>query len=126
MSGIKGTNTRPELIVRQYLHSQGFRYRLHVKELPGRPDLVFSRFRTVVFVHGCFWHQHKGCKYATMPATNPEFWSQKLQANCARDMLNEEKLRALGWKVLVIWECQIAADALGKLASSISGAGVDE
>jgi len=110
MSGIRAKNTKPELVVRQYLHQRGLRYRLHVETLPGRPDIVFPRHHTVVFVHGCFWHHHDGCKYATMPASRQEFWANKLSENVARDQYQIATLQELGWKVLVVWECELRHD----------------
>lgn len=107
MSAIRGKNTKPELLVRKILHSQGFRFRLHVKDLPGNPDIVLPKFRTVIFVHGCFWHQHFDCKYAVMPKSNREFWQKKLENNIARDARNISNLTTLGWKTLVVWECEI-------------------
>lgn len=105
MSHIRGKNTKPELIVRRLVHSMGFRYRLHRKDLPGKPDLVFPRLRKVIFVHGCFWHMHN-CRYgAVKPATNPEFWDKKRQSNVQRDLLVQEKLSSLGWDALIVWEC---------------------
>jgi DNA mismatch endonuclease (patch repair protein) len=106
MSGIRGTNTQPELRVRRHLHAAGLRYRLHMKGLPGRPDLVLPRFRTAVFVHGCFWHQHPGCRFATRPGTNAEFWQAKFATNRERDQRKEAELRVLGWRVEVVWECE--------------------
>ncbi len=106
MAAIGSADTKPELRVRRYLHAQGFRYRLHVSGLPGRPDLVLPRFRTVIFVHGCFWHRHPGCTYATKPATRPEFWRAKFEANVARDRKVSEQLLAMEWIPLVIWECE--------------------
>lgn len=106
MSAIKGINTRPEMCVRRYLHAAGLRYRLHDRELPGKPDLVFPRNRVAVFVHGCFWHQHSMCKYATMPASNVDFWNRKFAANVGRDKLTREQLTDMGWTVLTIWECE--------------------
>lgn len=106
MAGIKDKDTQPELIVRKYLHSQGIRYRLHRSDLPGKPDLVFPRFGCVVFVHGCFWHRHKGCSYAATPKSRQEFWAHKFGSNIERDRRNNKQLRRLGWHVLVIWECQ--------------------
>lgn len=106
MSGIKGKDTGPELAVRRYLHAAGLRFRLHDKLLPGRPDLVLPKFRSVVFVHGCFWHRHEGCRYATSPATRPDFWSKKFSRNIQRDIDNDRALRMAGWQVLTIWECQ--------------------
>lgn len=119
MSGIQGKNTKPELLARKYLHSSGFRYRLHAKELPGKPDLVFPKYKAVVFVHGCFWHQHPRCKLATMPASNVEFWKQKLGANRERDQRNKRMLKALGWSVLTVWECQLDDRHLFDLAEKI-------
>ena len=107
MSGIRGKNTRPELKVRRYLHARGFRYLLHDRRLPGQPDIVLPRYRTVVFVHGCFWHRHPGCQYAYTPRTRVEFWRSKLQANRARDLRVTSELRDLGWEVVTIWECAL-------------------
>lgn len=106
MSKIKGGNTAPEMIVRRLVFSMGYRYRLHRKDLPGRPDLVFRSRKSVVFVHGCFWHQHKGCKKATIPKTRTEFWSKKLNRNAERDVEVRKALTKLGWRVLTIWECE--------------------
>jgi len=105
MAGIKGRDTGPELLVRRVAHKLGLRFRLHRKDLPGRPDLVFPRHRLAVFVHGCFWHRHPGCRYAYTPKSRIEFWAKKFAENVARDRRTEETLRNLGWKVLVIWEC---------------------
>lgn len=107
MSGIRGKNTKPEILVRKYLHGRGLRFRLHVKELPGKPDLVFPRYRTVVFVHGCFWHHHAGCKYATTPSNRADFWKNKLSENVARDQYQVAALNGIGWRVLVVWECEL-------------------
>ena len=107
MSGIKSKNTKPERLIRSFLHRQGFRFRLHDKRLPGRPDLVLPRYRAVVNVHGCFWHQHHGCRFAYMPASNRAFWKQKLEGNVARDLRNEAALCELGWRVLTVWECEV-------------------
>lgn len=106
MAGIRGQDTAPELAVRRVAHRMGLRFRLHRKNLPGRPDLVFPKHRLVVFVHGCFWHQHKGCHYAYMPKSRTEFWSEKFAQNLARDKRQERALRDLGWQVLVVWECE--------------------
>lgn len=105
MAGIKGRDTKPELAVRRIAHKLGLRFRLHRKDLPGRPDLVFPRRRLAVFVHGCFWHRHDGCRYAYTPKSRVAFWTKKFAENVARDRRNEEALRDLGWRVLVIWEC---------------------
>ena len=107
MGGIKGANTKPERDLRAALHAQGFRYRLHAKNIVGRPDLVFPKYRAVVFVHGCFWHRHEGCRYATTPATRPEFWQAKFEANVARDKRAETELQAAGWRVAIVWECAL-------------------
>jgi DNA mismatch endonuclease (patch repair protein) len=106
MAKIKGKNTKPEITVRSVCHALGLRFRLHRKDLPGRPDLVFPKRRLCLFVHGCFWHQHPGCKYAYQPKTRPEFWLPKLQKNVVRDHNAKAELEALGWKVAIIWECQ--------------------
>jgi len=107
MVGIRGKNTKPEILVRQFLNSQGFRYRLHVKDLPGRPDLVLPRYRTIVFVDGCFWHGH-ACQGGRVPGSNSEFWVAKITANRARDRRNQRTLKTAGWQVLRVWECQLA------------------
>jgi len=106
MSRIKGKDTKPEMLIRQGLHARGLRYRLHDRSLPGRPDLVFQRHRTAVFVHGCFWHAH-GCALSKLPATRQEFWQPKLAKNAERDRKAVNALRAAGWRVLVIWECAL-------------------
>jgi DNA mismatch endonuclease (patch repair protein) len=105
MSGIRGTNTRPEMVVRRGLHAAGYRYRLHVAKLPGKPDIVLPRYRVSIFVNGCFWHRHKRCHYTTTPATRNEFWQQKFKGNRLRDQRNTEALVSMGWKVVVLWEC---------------------
>lgn len=107
MAGIKGKDTKPELTVRKALHARGLRYRLHAKELPGKPDIVFPKYRAVVFVHGCFWHRHEGCRFATTPATRPEFWNEKFAANVSRDIRNERALENAGWRHRTVWECDI-------------------
>lgn len=107
MSGIQGKNTRPELLVRKYLHGRGLRFKLHAKELPGKPDLVFPKYKTVVFVHGCFWHRHSGCKHATTPNNRKHFWTNKLSENVERDAYQIAALGGLGWRVFVVWECEL-------------------
>ena len=106
MSRIRGRGTKPELIVRRITHRLGFRFRLHRKDLPGRPDIVFPRYRAVIMVHGCFWHRHPGCKHASIPKTRKLFWKNKLEDNVARDRRNETALLELGWRVMVIWQCE--------------------
>lgn len=107
MSGIRGKNTKPEVTVRKYLHGEGFRFRLHSANLPGKPDIVLPKHKCVIFVHGCFWHQHEECAYATLPKSNVCFWERKLSTNVKRDFFVQEQLAELGWRVLVIWECEI-------------------
>ena len=108
MSRISGRNTQPELVVRSVLHRLGYRFRLHGEGLPGRPDIVLPRHRAIVFVHGCFWHHHSGCRFAYRPKTNVAFWSDKFKQNVERDSRNRRELRRLGWHVIVVWECQTA------------------
>lgn len=105
MAGIRGKNTQPELKVRRYLHKHGFRFRLHKCDLPGQPDIVLPKWKAVVFVHGCFWHRHAGCRYATTPASNAEKWQIKFDENVARDQRDIAALKRMGWKVMVVWEC---------------------
>jgi DNA mismatch endonuclease (patch repair protein) len=107
MAAIKSRNTDPELTVRRKLHSMGFRFRLHRKDLPGKPDIVLPKYNAAVLVHGCFWHQHQGCVLAHWPRSREEYWGPKLARTIARDHENSEKLRRLGWKVIVVWECEI-------------------
>jgi len=115
MAKIKGGNTAPEIRVRKLLHSLGYRFRLHSRELPGKPDIVLPRHGKVIFVHGCFWHGHSRCPRATLPTTNPEFWRKKTEGNKARDRRVARKLRRMGWGVLVVWQCQTSnLDSLSK------------
>jgi DNA mismatch endonuclease (patch repair protein) len=107
MSRIRSGNTKPELALRSLLFARGLRYRLHRKDLPGKPDLVFQQYKSVVFVHGCFWHYHQECREGRVPSTNTRFWQEKLSKNVARDETNTLKLLAAGWKVIVVWECEI-------------------
>lgn len=118
MSRIKGCNTGPERIVRSILHRMGYRFRLYRKDLPGKPDITLPKHKTVVFVHGCFWHRHKGCKDATMPKTRRIFWQNKLQSNAARDRIKQRSIRHLGWRVIIVWECETKMQA--KLVSRLS------
>ena len=105
MAGIRGRNTKPEMFVRSCLHRAGFRFRLHVKDMPGRPDVVLPRFEAAIFVHGCFWHRHAGCPLATTPASNVDKWKTKFRENVKRDRRNVESLREAGTRVAIIWEC---------------------
>ena len=107
MAAIRGKDTAPELAVRRILHAMGLRFRLHRKDLPGRPDIVLPKHRTVVFVHGCFWHRHEDCRYTTTPKTRQEFWQAKFAANVERDRRNRTDLQQLGWRVIVVWECEL-------------------
>ena len=110
MSAIKSKNTKPEIKVRKVLHSMGYRFRLHSKDLPGSPDIVLPKYKTVIFVHGCFWHRHENCKYASTPKTRQEFWNKKFKENINRDNLNQANLSLKGWKIIIIWECQLKGD----------------
>ena len=124
MSHIKSTDTKPEVIVRKYLFSKGLRYRKNDKRYPGNPDIVLPKHKVCVFINGCFWHQHSGCRYATIPKSNQEYWIPKLQRNVERDNTNIEKLTQNGWKVITVWECElkkdIIAQTLEKLLYSIT------
>lgn len=110
MSCIKGKNTKPEEIVRKALFAKGFRYRKNDRRLPGTPDIVLSKYRTVIFVNGCFWHGHKGCKYFVVPKTNTEFWLNKINSNIDRDTIKATQLKELGWRVITVWECELKKD----------------
>ena len=107
MAAIKGKDTKPELIVRKYLFSRGLRFRVQVRALPGNPDIVLPKYKTVIFVNGCFWHGHEGCRYFRLPKSNVRFWKEKIERNVARDVRNEAELTALGWRVIRVWECEI-------------------
>ena len=107
MSRVTGKNTKPEILVRKMIHAMGFRFRIHRKDLPGRPDIVLPRFHKAIFVHGCFWHGHKGCIRATRPTTNTDFWNKKIDSNMKRDRRNKEALKKDGWESLAIWACQL-------------------
>jgi len=108
MAGIQGKNTSPELVIRRGLHAVGFRFRIHADQLPGKPDLIFPKYKAVIFVHGCFWHGHT-CRYFKIPKTRTEFWVEKIGKNRRRDELQIEALRVLGWRVLIVWECAVRA-----------------
>ncbi len=107
MSQIRCKNTSPERKVRSLLHRMGYRFSLNRQELPGKPDIVLSKYKTVVFVHGCFWHRHKGCKESTMPKSRTDFWKQKFKDNVKRDIIAQRQLRRAGWQVLIVWQCQV-------------------
>ena len=109
MSKISGKETKLEILVRKYLFSQGFRYRKNVKNLPGKPDIVLPKYKAVIFVNGCFWHGHENCKKSALPATNTEFWREKISGNIIRDKENIQKLREMGYKVITVWQCELTA-----------------
>jgi len=119
MSQIKGKDTKPELIVRKFLFANGFRYRLHDKKLSGKPDIVLPRFKTIIFIHGCFWHGHTNCKYFVMPKTRTNFWKAKILGNKNKDIINTRTLKKNGWKVLTIWECQLKRNKVDKTLKKI-------
>ena len=113
MSRIKGRDTTPEVLVRKSLHRAGFRFRLNVRDLPGRPDIVLPKYRAVIFVNGCFWHRHEGCAKTTTPKSNVEFWQKKFSDTIARDRRNKRELETLGWQVITIWQCEIESNLDG-------------
>lgn len=121
MSGIRSRNTRPEMAVRHALFAAGFRFRLHRRDLPGVPDIVLPGRKVAVFVHGCFWHRHEGCRYAKLPATRPDFWKAKLDGNAERDMRTVRALQVMGWRVLIVWECAVRdAETLSALPTTLA------
>ncbi len=107
MAAIKGKNTKPEMLVRRFLHANGFRYKLHDKNLPGKPDIILPKYKTVIFVHGCFWHGHKNCKYFVIPKTRTEWWLNKINGNIANDVKAAKALKKEGWKIINLWECNL-------------------
>jgi DNA mismatch endonuclease (patch repair protein) len=121
MAGIKGKNTKPEMLVRRCLSAAGIRYRLHRRDLPGAPDISLPGAKVAILVHGCFWHVHAGCRFAASPATRPEFWRAKLQGNVERDEEAIAKLAMLGWRVLVVWECATRPDSMAGLSKELLG-----
>jgi DNA mismatch endonuclease, patch repair protein len=129
MAGIRGKNTTPEVRLRKALHGAGFRFRLHSAKLPGRPDIVLPKFRAALFVHGCFWHRHEGCRNASVPKSNVKFWESKFARNVERDTANVAGLKAAGWRVAIIWGCAIRkrgeADVAAELANWLNGGGVE-
>lgn len=120
MSRIGSKDTKPELVVRRGLHAQGFRYRLHNRELPGKPDIVFFRYRAVIFVHGCFWHAHENCKFFTLPKSNAAFWQEKLYSNRDRDQISIRRLKERGWRVMIVWECATRKLSSDRVIDAIS------
>lgn len=112
MRQIKGKNTKPETLVRKFLHVNGFRYRLHDKKLPGKPDIVLPKYKTIIMVHGCFWHGHEGCKYFVIPKTRTQWWVDKINRNKEKDMESKTELQKKGWKIITVWECELKPDRM--------------
>lgn len=119
MSRIKGKDTKPEMLVRKFLHAQGFRFRLHVKDLPGKPDIVLPKYKTAIFVNGCFWHGHEGCRYFVVPKTRTEWWLNKININKANDLKKQATLEELGWKVVRLWECELKSTNVVKALAEL-------
>ena len=119
MQSVRSNDTTPELVVRSFLFRHGFRFRLHVKTLPGHPDIVLPKYKTVIEVRGCFWHRHSGCRQATTPSTNVEFWQEKFSRNVERDKKTERQLKELGWNLIVVWECELKSDEFLKSIPSL-------
>lgn len=119
MANIRGKETKPEIIVRKFLFSKGFRFRKNVKKLPGTPDIVLPKYNTVIFIHGCFWHRHKNCKKAQLPETRKQFWEKKINGNVQRDQDNIRELKKVGWNVIVLWQCQLRKRKWEKLQNSL-------
>ena len=119
MSRIRSKDTRPEMLVRRFLHKNGFRYRLHVKNLPGKPDIVLPKYKTVIFIHGCFWHGHEGCKYFVVPKTRTEWWLNKIRGNTENDANSESLLTDTGWKIIKIWECELKKQFVDKTLQNL-------
>ena len=119
MSQIRGKDTKPEELVRKYLFSQGFRYRKNDSRLPGKPDIVLPKYRTVIFINGCFWHKHEGCRFFVWPKNNADFWRKKILSNVERDQRNYAELQQLGWNIIVVWECELKKELLLKTFNKI-------
>ena len=119
MSMIKGKNTKPEMLVRKFLHTNGYRYKLHDKSLPGKPDIVLPKYKTVIFVHGCYWHGHKNCKYFVVPKTRTEWWLNKINGNIANDEKAAKALKKEGWKIITIWECNLKPAKVAKTLNAL-------
>jgi DNA mismatch endonuclease (patch repair protein) len=125
MAKIKGKNTKPELLLRSALFQLGLRYRIHVKTMPGKPDIVLAKYKTAIFVHGCFWHYHKDCREGRIPSSNSKFWKEKLERNISKDKMHVEALELAGWNVIVVWECEIEKQldmTLNKIVSMLKKA----
>ncbi len=119
MAAIKGKNTKPEMLVRRFLHANGFRYTLHDKTLPGKPDIVLPKYKTVIFVHGCFWHGHKNCKYFVVPKTRTDWWLNKISGNIANDVKATNALKKDGWKIINLWECNLRPARVEKTLNAL-------
>lgn len=119
MSRIRGKDTKPEILVRRFLFSKGFRYRLHDKRFPGKPDMVLPKYKTLIFVHGCFWHGHEGCKYAVIPKTRTEWWKNKIEQTKVKDEENISTLKSMGWEVIEVWECELKKNKKEKTLESL-------
>ncbi len=119
MSQIKGKNTKPEMLVRRFLHAKGFRYRLHVKNMPGKPDIVLPKYKTVLFIHGCFWHGHEGCKYYVVPKTRTEWWLNKINGNIENDAKATQALIKDGWKIITLWECELKPKTIDQTLTTL-------
>jgi DNA mismatch endonuclease (patch repair protein) len=119
MSRIRAKNTKPEMLVRKFLHAQGFRYKLHDKRLPGKPDIVLPKYKTVIFIHGCFWHGHKDCKYFIVPKTRTEWWLNKINSNIANDTKAVKALKKEGWKIINLWECDLKAIRVERILANL-------
>ena len=119
MAKIRGDETQPEIVVRKFLFSKGFRFRKNVKTLPGKPDIVLPKYKAVIFIHGCFWHKHKNCKKAQLPETRKEFWEKKISGNVERDKKNIRQLKKAGWQVIVLWQCQLGKKQSDKWQNSL-------
>jgi DNA mismatch endonuclease (patch repair protein) len=121
MSMIRSKNTKPEILVRKFLHAQGFRFKLHDKKLPGKPDIVLPKYKTVIFIHGCFWHGHRGCKYFVTPKTRTEWWLNKINSNVANDLKAVKALRKENWRIINLWECDLKSNKINKTLPKLPG-----
>lgn len=119
MSRIRSKDTRPEMLVRRFLFSKGFRYRLHDSRLPGKPDLVLLKYKTVILIHGCFWHGHEGCRYAVVPKTRTQWWADKIARNTARDTANQDRLAEHGWQIVTVWECELKREKINSTLDTL-------
>lgn len=120
MSRIRSKDTKPEMLVRRFLHKNGFRYRLHGKDLPGKPDIVLPKYKTVIFIHGCFWHGHEGCRYYVVPKTRTEWWLDKIKRNARKDLQAEAAISSKGWRILKVWECDLKKGIVGESLQKLS------